>query len=220
VFEPPNFATVQYVIRICLHSSRLGKPSVSAKVPPEYQAAGGPQAETKERKRQLMRGNTLQAEAEEMKQIIRLLVIELMDNGGTTPEMTCEVIAEDQPERYKALGPDQMLALYREIHESSDPVESARLQDLFGVFNAKYFSGRLDFAVHAVYDPGLSDGMAIAGWVDFLNRRIYVGLTQFLDEYPCVLLHQMAHASTVTLDDTDEIWITEMRRLGELGAPV
>jgi hypothetical protein len=154
------------------------------------------------------------------KQMIRLLVIELMDSGGTTPEVTCEVIAEEQPERYAALGPDQMLAPCREIHESSDAVESARLQELFGVFNTKYFGGELDFTVRAVYDPGLLNDEAIAGWVDFVNKRIYIGLTHFFDAYPGVLLHQMAHASTETLDDTDEVWSAEMRRLGELGAPV
>jgi len=167
-----------------------------------------------------MRGNTLQAEAEEMKQIIRALTIKLMDYGGTTPEFTCEVVAEDHPEHYAVLGTDRVLALCREIHESGDREESARLQELFGVFNAKYFGGALDFAVLAVYDAGRSSGEPISGWVDFLSRRIYVALTDLRDAYPSMLLHHMAHAATVTLDDTDEIWITEMRRLGELGAPV
>ena len=61
-----------------------------------------------------------------------------------------------------------MIALCREIHELSDAVESARLQELFGVFKTKYFRGNLDFTVRAVYDPRLLNDEAIAGWVDLL----------------------------------------------------
>lgn len=123
-------------------------------------------------------------EAEAMTRIIRAAIIELMDWGGTTPQDTCEVVAEEHPEHHAALGADRVLALCKEIHESSDPAVSTRLQELFGVFNAKYFSGQLDFAVVAVYDAGRSSGEPLSGWVDFLNRKLYVALTQFGDTYP------------------------------------
>jgi hypothetical protein len=57
----------------------------------------------------------------------------------------------------------------------------------------------------------------LSGRVDFLNRQIHIALTRLRDDsMPEALLHHMAHASTMTLDDTDEAWITEMRRLREL----
>jgi hypothetical protein len=158
---------------------------------------------------------------ETMKQIIREMTIELMDYGGTTPGATCEAVAEDHPKLYAAVGADRTLALCREIHESSDPVESARLQELFVKFNAQYFSGQLDgFIVLAVYDAGGVPSALSSGRVDFLNRQIHIALTEYRDWMPEMLLHHMAHASTLTRHDTEEEWIAEMRRLRELGAPV
>jgi hypothetical protein len=75
--------------------------------------------------------------------------------------------------------------------------------------------------VLAVYDAGVARDELPSGCVDFLNRQIHIALTQLRDDSMLeALLHHMAHASTMTLDDTDEAWITEMRRLRELGAPV
>ncbi len=160
-------------------------------------------------------------EVEMMKRIIREETIQLMDCGGTWPEATCEVVAEDYPELYAAVGADGVLALCWEIHDSSDPVESAWLQELSGTFNVKYFRGRLDgFKVLAVYNAGGASDQTPSGWVDFINREIHIALTEFRDAMPSMLLHHMAHASTVTLDDTEEAWINEMRRLREAGAPV
>jgi hypothetical protein len=160
-------------------------------------------------------------EVEKINRIIRQTTIQLMDYGGTNPEATCEVVAEDHSELYAAVGAERVLALCREIHESSDPVESAWLQQLFATFNAKYFGGRLDgFTVLAVYHAGGASNEPPSGWVDFINREIQIALTEYGEAMPSMLLHHMAHASTVTLDDTEEAWITEMQRLGQAGAPV
>ena len=157
VFEPRNFATVQYVIRIRFALIQAGQTISEREGTPAIPSGGMLQPETKERERQLMRGNTLQAEADAMEQIIRALVIELMDCGGTTPEATCEVAAERSSRALCCVGgADRVLALCWEIHESSDPWKSASLQELFATFNAKYFSGLLgEFTVlPAVYDAG------------------------------------------------------------------
>src|SRR5579864_8133351 len=104
-------------------------------------------------------------EVEMMNQIIRETTIELMDYGGTCPEETCEVVAEDYPELYATVGADHELALCWEIHDSSDPVESARLQELFATNNVKYFGGRLDgFKVLAVYNAGGASDQNPSGW--------------------------------------------------------
>lgn len=160
-----------------------------------------------------------------MKQIIREWTLELMECGGTTTETTCEVVAEEHPKLYAALGADRVLALCREIHESSDPVESAWLQELFATFNVNYFRGQLgDFTVLAVYDPGrVFNGVwndPISGRVDFLNRQILIAITESIYAIPCMLLNQMAHALTVTRYDDEEAFISEMRRLRDAGAPV
>jgi len=81
---------------------------------------------------------------EEMKKIIRETTIQLMDYGGTVPEATREVVADVHPELWAALGDDQLLTLCREIQGSTHLEESARFQKLFGVFNARYFEGKLD----------------------------------------------------------------------------
>ena len=160
-------------------------------------------------------------EVEAMKQIIRELTLELMDYGGTNPEATCEVVAEEHPALYAAVGADRVLALCWEVHESSDPAVSAWLQELFAKFNTRYFRGQLgNYKVLAVYNAGGASNEPPSGWVDFLNREIHIALTLRSDAMPSMVLHHMAHALTVTLDDTDEAWIAEIRRLRELGAPV
>jgi hypothetical protein len=160
-------------------------------------------------------------DVEKMKRIIRQATIQLMDYSGTNPEATREVVAEDHPELYTALGAERVLALCWEIHDSNDPLESAWLQELFATFNVKYFGGRLDgFTVLAVYNAGGASNQVPSGWVDFINREINLALTEYRDAMPSILLHHMAHASTVTLDDTEEAWTSEMQRLGEAGAPV
>jgi len=163
---------------------------------------------------------------EAMKPIIAATIIELMDCGETTPEVTCEVVAENHPQQYAALGAVRVLALCREIHESSEPEQSARLQELFGTFNRQYYDGGLgDFTVLAVYDTRRFSGEVTSGWVDFPNRQIYILLTgpllngtgDCMTEY---LLEHMAHAATATLGHKDKRWIGEMQRLRVLGAPV
>jgi hypothetical protein len=166
-------------------------------------------------------------ELEMMKLIIRVMTVELIDCGGTTPKATCEVVARDHPKLYAAIGKDRVLALCREIHESSDPVESARLQKVFVKFNAQYFSGQLDgFIVLAVYSAGAGANLPASHWfeplsgrVDFLNRHIHVALACGY-WMPAYLLRFMAHASTVMHHGTKAEWLIEMQRLCELGAPV
>lgn len=161
---------------------------------------------------------------EQIRRVVVETVIELMDIGGTTPEITCEVIAENLPQQYKGLGAEKVFSLCKEVHASSEPVESAGLQALFEVFNKRYFDGRLcHFTVLAVYDAShFSGNQSGCGWVDFTNRRIYVQITGTLlgCSMTNYLLVQMAHAAKGTNDWLDERWINEMLRLRLLGAPV
>src|SRR5438045_2781537 len=110
---------------------------------------------------------------EMMKQIIRVMTIEFMEYGGRYPEATCDVVAEDHPKLYAAVGADRTLALCREIQESSDPVETARLQELFVKFNTQYFSGQLDgFIVLAVYDARAEANPPVSHWIEPLSGRV------------------------------------------------
>ena len=163
-------------------------------------------------------------ELEAMKQIIREATIELMDCGGTKPKATCEVVAEDHPELYAAVGADRVLTLCWEIEHSSDPTESAWLQEVFATFNAKYFNGQLrDFTVLGVYYAGekwsLPGKGPLSGWVDFVNRAIHIRLTPRRKVMSEMLLHHMAYAAVVNDDAIEKAWFNEMLRLRELGAP-
>src|SRR4051794_4337611 len=119
-------------------------------------------------------------ELESMKKIIRQATTELMDYGRTTPEATCAEVAQDHPDLYAAVGADRVFALCWEIHESSEPAESAWLQELFATFNTKYFRGQLgDFTALAVYNAGGASTHGTSGWVDFVNRQILIELTEY-----------------------------------------
>jgi hypothetical protein len=73
--------------------------------------------------------------------------------GGTTPEATCDGVADEDPDLYAAFGKDLVLRLCQVIHYSEIPQASKCLQEQFGAFNRDYFGGRLsDYEVRVVYD--------------------------------------------------------------------
>jgi hypothetical protein len=162
-----------------------------------------------------------------LRPIIKYWIVELMDCGGTNPSATCEVVAEEEPDLYKAVGGERVLALCQELHRLEDLV----LSDWYGVklrlFDKKYFDGRLrGYRVRAVYDIWLWICIPFdhfrRSYVDLAGRQIFVEVTQCggFSDMERHLIHNMAHAATVTTSDDDVEWQREMKRLSELGAPV
>ena len=75
--------------------------------------------------------------------LIRAQTFELMENGGTNPEATYDVIAEEEPALCAAFGRDRVLKLCEVIHYSEIPQISEGLQARFITFTRDYFGGRL-----------------------------------------------------------------------------
>jgi hypothetical protein len=155
--------------------------------------------------------------------LIQSKTMELMEYGGTTPHATCELIAEEYPELYKAVGGGRVLKLCEVIHYSEIPKFSERLRERFNKFNDAYFNGELPkYDIRVVNAPnfwGMKPwGQPISGYVDFRMQTIFIGRVRdrFMSN---ALLHHMIHLATETDDDSQEEFILEAERLKALGAP-
>ena len=156
-------------------------------------------------------------------ELVRAQTIQLMEYGGTTPEATCDVIAQEEPDFCAAFGRDRVLKLCQVLHYSEVPEASSYLQESFGAFNMDYFGGRLpDYEVGVVYDTSFwgrnpCPSEPASGGVDFGLRIIFIA--QMRDRLMIdALLHHMAHLA-VGSDHHDERWIQEVARIQGLGAP-
>jgi hypothetical protein len=157
-------------------------------------------------------------------QLVKDLTVELMSAGGTTPEDTCEFIAEEAPDLWTIFGGELIFSLVEELQYSELPAESAGLQQMFRTFNDQYFAGRLpEFIICVVYDVafwnGRKGGESDSGFVDFDRQLITIGRTDN-DSEGSMLLSHMAHAVNPQGRYGDPAWCAEIRRLLALGAPV
>jgi len=162
-------------------------------------------------------------ELERLEDLVKALTVELMDYGGTNPFATTEVIFEEASDLYNLFGRARVLALCEHIHRSDIPVESARFQETFRLFNTKYFAGQLtEYEVLVVYDIGVWIGEVSwnpsAGYIDLEKRRIFIRLSPLRGSMESMLIHEMAYASADP--SHGDKWINEMKRLKGLGAPV
>jgi hypothetical protein len=170
---------------------------------------------------------TMEGDLTRLRQLVTDLTLELLDNGGTSPRATCDLIAEDAPDLWTRFGRARILSLCEEVQYSELPEDSARLQELFRTFNQKYFGGALpDFAICAVYDANFwqdsKSGEQSPGFVDFEREMIIIGYTG-RGFGPTMLLHFMIHAAHPEWCATncqEEPFLAEQERLRGLGAPV
>ena len=162
-----------------------------------------------------------------LEKIIFDLTVEAIDCGGTTPIQTYEALVEEFPEHFAPLDQRDVIAICKKIQTSEIPEESQRFQELFQIFNLRYFEGRLPkHVVQVVIDVNywaneyFFNGYGLdhfsSGYIDEANKRIFLRHGDLPLEG--LLLHEMAHAATT--GEHDDEWYTEMRRLSALGAPV
>jgi hypothetical protein len=147
---------------------------------------------------------TLETTLTRLRQLITDLTLELINSGGTTPEVTCEIIVARAPDLWVKFGRARILSLCEEVQHSELPVESARMQEMFRTFNEKYFAGTLpDYIICVVYDVNFWQGrestVPSLGFIDFDRRLITLGYTGQGFE-PSVLLHHMTCAATPAVD--------------------
>ena len=166
---------------------------------------------------------TMDHQLEKLETLVKALTVELMDYGGTNPYATCEVIAEEATELYNLFAEDLVLDWCQHVQRSDIPEESARFQRMFRSFNKTYFAGLLpEYEVLVVYDIDVwareVSRDPSSGYIDLERRRIFIRLTNPRNLMECTLIHEMAHASGDP--SHGDKWISEMRRLRGLGAPV
>jgi hypothetical protein len=161
-----------------------------------------------------------------LRPIITYWIVELMDYGGSTPDATSEVVAEEEPDLCRALGDERVQELCEELHRAEDTAASERYGVRLHQFNKEYFEGRLgDCRVRVVFDLDFwmrePASTLQRSHIDLTERQIILGLTH--DGHRVMeaqLLHHLAHASTSTTADDDPRWLQEMERLRDLGAPL
>ena len=101
----------------------------------------------------------LEAALTRLRQLVTDVTLELINSGGTTPEVTCEIIAASAPDLWVKFGRARILSLCEEVQHSELPAESARMQEMFRTFNEKYFAGTLpDYIICVVYDVSFWQG--------------------------------------------------------------
>src|SRR6202049_2680679 len=160
---------------------------------------------------------------DDLKRLISDTIIELMDCGGTTPECTHKLIAEQKPDLCQRFGKTYVVPLAESIQHTEIPKESARFQAMFRKFNRQYFGGRLpEYEVQVVFDVefwvGKPPNDTISGSVDIDHRRIFLRLSRVGQLTTCALLDEMAYVATNGSEGSK--WRSEMKRLRALGAPV
>jgi hypothetical protein len=164
---------------------------------------------------------------ERLERLAKDLTGELVYEFGTTPQKTCEIIADNAPDLWAAFGPKFVLGLVEKIQYSELPAESARLQETFRTLNRKYFDGKIPgYVICAVYDVNYWEGSKstepCSGFIDFDRRLITIGYSgQGLG--PSYLLHFMIHAANPEwpkMDCQHQEFLAEEKRLRALGAPV
>jgi hypothetical protein len=163
--------------------------------------------------------SVLRKQLDQLKQLIHIAIIELMDCGGTTPEDTYDVVAEQKPDLCRRLGKAYVMALSKAIQCSDLPAESRRFQAMFETFNRKYFGGRLPhYEVQVVHDIEFWIGKplegTLSGFTDLEHRRI------FLRRSMGDTISLTCEMASVATNDWDGAWRREIKRLGALGAPV
>ncbi|HEY4364199.1 MAG TPA: hypothetical protein VGN17_24730 [Bryobacteraceae bacterium] len=158
---------------------------------------------------------------------LRLLAISLtlglIEGGGTTPQESCEGIAEEEPELWEKFGSERVLRLCEQAQRSELPEESARLQELFQEFNQRYFARTLpNYTVRLVVDVsywrGWETGLS-KSFVDFQHQVItlgYVNESKNLSELLCHMV-RIAHPDCNYLEPA---FLKEIERLRAMGAPV
>ncbi len=159
-----------------------------------------------------------------LRKLVTAFTLDFMNSGGTTPEVTCEMIVEIAPDLWARFGRARMLSMCEEVQHAELPVESARMQEMFRTFNEKYFGGKLpDYIICVVYDVSFWQGREGAepssGFVDIDRQLITLGYTGQGFE-PAVLLHHMIHAANPSFTCNDQAFHVEVERLQALGAPV
>ena len=147
---------------------------------------------------------TLETALTRLRQLVTDLTLELINAGGTTPEVTCEIVVARAPDLWAKFGHARILSLCEEVQHSELPVESARMQEMFRTFNEKYFAGTLpEYIICVVYDVSFWQGREgtepSSGFVDFDRQLITLGYTGKGFE-PSVLLHHMTRAATRPVD--------------------
>src|ERR1700680_3526967 len=177
------------------------------------------QFETRSLMTRTKESSVLREQLDQLKQLIHTAIIELMDYGGTTPEGTYDVVAEQKPDLCRRLGKVYVMALSKAIQCSDLPAESRRFQAMFETFNRKYFGGRLPhYEVQVVHDIEFWIGKplegTLSGFTDLEHRRI------FLRRSMGDTISLTCEMASVATNDWDGAWRREIKRLGALGAPV
>jgi len=147
---------------------------------------------------------TLETDLTRLRKLVTDLTLELINSGGTTPQVTCEMIVASAPDLWAKFGRARILSVCEEVQHSELPAESARMQEMFRTFNEKYFAGTLpEYIICVVYDVSFWQGREgtepSAGFVDFDRQLITLGYTGQGFE-PSVLLHYMTRAAAFPVD--------------------
>ena len=147
---------------------------------------------------------TLETALTRLRQLVTDLTLDLINSGGTTPEVTCDIIVARAPDLWTKFGRERILSMCEEVQHSEIPVESARMQEMFRTYNEKYFAGTLpDYIICVVYDVNFWEGreetQPSSGFVDFDRQLITLGYTgRGLES--AALLHHMTRAATPPVD--------------------
>src|SRR3984893_4673128 len=145
----------------------------------------------------------MKKQLDQLKQLIRTTIVEQMDRGGTTPQVTYEMVTEEKPNLCDCFGRNYVVALAEAIQHSETPAESARFQEMFRTLNRKYFKGQLPhYEVQVVYEVEFWIGKQLDGpmaaFTDPDHQRMFLRLCHVHEATALTLTCEMALAA-VTL---------------------
>jgi hypothetical protein len=132
-----------------------------------------------------------------------------------------ETLADERPDLLEHFPRLEIEARAAALFASDLPAESERFQALFSEFNSTYFAGSLpEYRVQVMYaiDDPEDNSCPSAGIIDAEERVIRLRISHDENLMVGSLLYEMAHAATNGEHGTE--WVTEMKRLHRLGAPV
>src|ERR1700730_3085654 len=163
----------------------------------------------------------MKKQLDQLKQLIRTTIVEQMDRGGTTPQVTYEMVTEEKPNLCDCFGRNYVVALAEAIQHSETPAESARFQEMFRILNRKYFKGQLPHhEVQVVYEVEFWIGKQLDGpmpaFTDSEHKRMFLRLCHVHEATALTLTCEMALAAfTLAGNNGSEGSLANLKEAGQ-----
>jgi hypothetical protein len=152
---------------------------------------------------------------QELKRAVHNMLVDLLDNGGGTPEEAAKILCDIDSDLEAKFGRDYIERVATLMSQAELSVLSRAYTALFRQFNEQYFASRLpQYSVRVFYDVDSVDGTGCV-WSSMKVIRLRV-----TGDERWMIANLLKLMAAVSANFNEAQRRNEMGRLRELGAPV